>query len=214
MPALRGITVFFLLVPLLVGCGFSLRGSQASVIDSGAIYVDAVGSITIDESLASALVQSGFTLADNRDEAVRILRLANERIVERVVSVRANGRISELELLHGVDMQLETALGDAAGDEQGEGMGEQSDEPDELDELDDLNASDWREEGDAVGEASALETRVEVAREYTYNENKVLAKENEARVLREEMRRELVDQLVYRIITAVQDDSLFGRSPQ
>jgi len=45
--------------------------------------------------------------------------------------------------------------------------------------------------------------RVEVIREYTYDERSVLGKENEARTLRQEMREELVRQIVLRTIAGL-----------
>lgn len=45
--------------------------------------------------------------------------------------------------------------------------------------------------------------RIEVNREYTYDETGVLGKENEARILREEMEEELVRQIVLRTIASL-----------
>lgn len=45
--------------------------------------------------------------------------------------------------------------------------------------------------------------RVEVMREYTYDETGVLGKENEARILRSEMASELVNQIVLRTIASL-----------
>ncbi|MGQ7845634.1 LPS-assembly lipoprotein LptE [Granulosicoccus sp. 3-233] len=45
--------------------------------------------------------------------------------------------------------------------------------------------------------------RVEVTREYTYDETNVLGKENEARILRSEMEEELVRQIVLRITASL-----------
>ncbi len=45
--------------------------------------------------------------------------------------------------------------------------------------------------------------RVEVIREYTYDEADVLGKENEARILREEMREELIRQIVLRTVASL-----------
>lgn len=45
--------------------------------------------------------------------------------------------------------------------------------------------------------------RVEVTREYTFDETGVLGKENEARILREEMKRDLVRQIILRSIASL-----------
>lgn len=52
-------------------------------------------------------------------------------------------------------------------------------------------------------DADIAPNEVEVFREYTYDERGVLGKENEARILREEMRQELVRQIVLRIIASL-----------
>jgi len=62
---------------------------------------------------------------------------------------------------------------------------------------------------EAIGEeapkydAESTPNLVEVFREYTYDERGVLGKENEARILREEMRQELVRQIVLRTIASL-----------
>ncbi len=59
-------------------------------------------------------------------------------------------------------------------------------------------------EGQApVYSASQSFNRVEVTREYTYDETGVLGKQNEARILREEMKRDLVRQIVLRSIASL-----------
>lgn len=50
------------------------------------------------------------------------------------------------------------------------------------------------------GQAS---NRIEVAREYTYDETGVLGKENEARILRDEMKRDIVRQIILRAIASL-----------
>ncbi|MEE9319512.1 MAG: LPS assembly lipoprotein LptE [Granulosicoccus sp.] len=54
-----------------------------------------------------------------------------------------------------------------------------------------------------VYDPEKLANRVEVIREYTYDDRGVLGKENEARILREEMREELVRQIVLRTIASL-----------
>jgi len=59
------------------------------------------------------------------------------------------------------------------------------------------------EDSGPVYDQKKLANRVEVIREYTYDERGVLGKENEARILREEMREELVRQVVLRTIASL-----------
>lgn len=154
---------------LLVSCGFHPRGSVTRLTDLGSIFVDASQSLSIAEQLRQALTDAAFTMAANRDDADILLRLTQETQNERVVSVRSNGRVSELELSHAISMLIAQSVDDQPP----------AYEPDQS-----LN-------------------RIEVNREYTYDETGVLGKENEARILREEMEVELVRQIVLRTIASL-----------
>jgi len=163
------ITFAVLLVAALSSCGFHLRGSVVGASELGSIFVDAERDLTIAEEVREALIDASFELAPNRDDAQILLRLSNELESERVVSVTSNGRISELELTHAVNLLI-------AKSEDGEKPAYQPGLP---------------------------ANRVEVNREYTYDETGVLGKENEARILRNEMRRDLVRQIILRSIAGL-----------
>lgn len=157
------------LAGMLSGCGFHPRGSITQLTDLGSIYVDAARNLSLTETVRDALKDAAFTLAPNRDEADILLRLVDEEESERVLSVTSNGRISELQLSHAINMLIAES---------------------------------------ADGQPPAYPpqpsyNRVEVLREYTYDETGVLGKENEARILREEMRQELVRQVVLRTIASL-----------
>jgi len=57
------------------------------------------------------------------------------------------------------------------------------------------------EEG--ASDAAPRSNRVAITREYTYDESQVLGKQNEARILREEMKDELVRQIVLRMVASL-----------
>lgn len=64
-------------------------------------------------------------------------------------------------------------------------------------------------DGESTSESqSQAFNRVEVIREYTYDETGVLGKENEARILRSEMKDELVRQIVLRTIAGLAPSSV------
>lgn len=166
LPRLTGLLLSIL---LLAGCGFHPRGSVTSLTDRGSIYVDAGRNISILDAVSEALLDAAFELADNRGEAAILLRLDGEQQAERVVSVTSDGRVSELELSHGINMLIAESLDGA----------------------------------EAVYPADQSFNRVEVTREYTYDETEVLGKENEARILRDEMKQELVRQIVLRTVASL-----------
>lgn len=150
-------------------CGFYPRGSLIGAAELGSIYIDAERDLSIAEEVKEALIDSSFALAPNRDEAMILLRLSRENIGERVVSVTSNGRVSELELSHAVNMLI-------------------------------VVSKDGEKPAYLPNQPS---NRVEVNREYTYDETGVLGKENEARILREEMKRDLVRQILLRSVASL-----------
>lgn len=153
----------------LSACGFHPRGSRTRAADRGTVFVDAEADLSIIEEIKEALSDASFSLTSNRDAASILLRLTGESVVERVVSVTGNGRISELELIHSLNMSVASSVGE-------EGL---------------------------VQSANQNFNRVEVTREYTFDETEVLGKQNEARILREEMKRDLVRQIILRSIASL-----------
>jgi len=162
-------SILLLVLAGLSGCGFHPRGSFTQATELGSVFVDASQDLSISEEIREALLETSFTLAANRDEAMILLRLSEEAETERVVSITSNGRVSELELTHAVDMLI-------AESEDGE---------------------------PPVYQPDQVANRVEVTREYTFDETGVLGKENEARILREEMKRDLVRQIILRSIASL-----------
>lgn len=151
------------------GCGFHPRGSVTELTDLGSIFVDTSRDLTISSDLRDALRNRAFTLAANRDEAEILLRVTGEEEKERVVSVQSTGRISELELIHAVDLQVAESI---------------DGQP-------------------PVYDSDQVANRIEVRREYTFDETGILGKENEARILRVELRDELVRQIIIRTIASL-----------
>lgn len=151
------------------GCGFHPRGSVTQLTDLGSIYIDADPDLSFSDLLRQAIVDAAFRLAPNRDEADILLRLTRESKNERVISVKSNGRVSELALSHAISMLTAQSVN--------------GDPP--------------------VYDPVQIPNRVEVNREYTYDETGVLGKENEARILQEEMEQELVRQIVLRTIASL-----------
>ncbi|MBX2884296.1 MAG: hypothetical protein KTR32_30355 [Granulosicoccus sp.] len=169
MQVRRLVLVLCLWGVLLVSCGFHPRGSVTQLTDLGLIYVDSVEGLTFGDSLRQGLIDTGFTLAADRDSANVLLRLTGEAQQERVLSVKSDGRVSELELTHGISLLIAQSV---------------DDEP-------------------PAYSPDQVPNRIEVNREYTYDETGVLGKQNEARILREEMEQELVRQVVLRTIASL-----------
>ena len=166
--ASRGLCML-VLIAAASSCGYHLRCSVTELTDPGSIFVDASRDLSIDDDLRDALRARAFTLTTNRDAAEILLRVTGEEQEQRVVSVQSTGTISELELIHAVDLQIAESV---------------DDEP-------------------PVYDSDKVANRIEVRREYTFDETGILGKENEARILRVEMRDELVRQIILRTIASL-----------
>jgi len=157
------------LCTVVSGCGFNLRGTDSAGASQARVFVDTARDSSIREELRKVLSDRSFSVVDNRDQANVLLRVADERQSQRIVSVQSTGKVSEYELSHSVNIQVAQS--------------------------EDSNLPQYKS-----GQAS---NRVEVVREYTYDQGGVLGKEDEADILRVEMRRELALQIVLRAVATM-----------
>ena len=152
------------------------------------MFVDAAPDSTLKEELNKVLSDRSFAVVDNRDLANVLLRVADEQQTQRIVSVQRTGRVSEFELAHSVNIQVTQS--DIAG------LPTQN-------ELDTKSETPQTDAAVPVSNPDQVTNRVEVIREYTYDERGVLGKEDEADILRQEMRRELALQIVLRAVATM-----------
>ncbi len=156
-------------------CGFTARGSLSTLDDSatafrgdnpGSIFIDAPANVPIAALLERRVRDRSLSLTNDRNEASVLVRLTDEVVARRILSVQSTGRVSEYELRHSVNMLVARGV-------DGEVARYDPDQP---------------------------PNRVTVLREYTYDNTGVLGKEDEASILREEMRDELARHLLLRLI--------------
>jgi LPS-assembly lipoprotein len=169
----RNALLLILCVSVVVSaCGFQLRGSgrQSGSLVVGQVYIEESGSVSVVQQLRKALTAQQVQFAAFRADADTVISLSNEVLSRRVASISASGRVSEYELLHAIDLlTLRSREGVKAGEIP----------------LDEQNLPKPQ--------------TVSVIRDYTYDETDVLAKNDEERILRGEMKEELVRHLVLRI---------------
>ena len=166
MSNLKYFFLIYLLSIQLVACGFALRGSQTNAKPLGDIFVDAAADISVATVLREKISEQGLSLAAGREQANVLVRLTRENQAQRVLSVQSEGKVSEFELRHVVDMVVIKAP-----------------------------------QGEFARYSPGLQpNRVSVRREYTFDDTGVLGKEDEASILRREMRDELARTLLVRII--------------
>ncbi len=159
----------------LAGCGFNLRGSQQFGSELvGQLFLEEKGSVSVLQPLRNALTAQQVRFATVREDADTIVVLGDEVISRRVASVSSSGKVSEYELLHSVDLQTIRAV-------------------------DGVKAGQL----EITSENRPKNQTVSVARDYTYDETDVLAKDDEERILRGEMADELVRHLVLVIFSGL-----------
>lgn len=189
-------------------CGFQLRGTDSEFASRARVFVDASPDSTIKEELSKVLSDRSFAVVDNRDLANVLLRIADEQQSRRIVSVQRNGRVSEYELAHSVNIQVtQSDLSLQPGSAQPELASAELPQTELKDS--ELAQTELVQEGStqSVNNEAQVTNRVEVIREYTYDETGVLGKEDEADILRKEMRRELALQIVLRAVATMASSS-------
>lgn len=162
------IVVMVLCAIVLGGCGFKMRGGQQSGSQMvGQLFLEERGAVSVLQPLRNALKAQQVQFAAVREDADTVVILSNEVLSRRVASVSGSGKVSEYELLHSVGLRT---VRSEAGVKAGELVVD-------------------------TGSLPKLQT-VSVARDYTYDETDVLAKDDEEQILRAEMKEELVRHLV------------------
>ncbi|MDQ7015274.1 MAG: LPS assembly lipoprotein LptE [Gammaproteobacteria bacterium] len=95
-------TAGVLLLFLLVGCGFHLRGFDARRAalpsEMARTFLQALPGSLIADGLRQRLVDSGVLLVEEAELASAVLRLSGERFSRRVLSIDDSGKVGEYEL--------------------------------------------------------------------------------------------------------------------
>lgn len=166
MALLKYLALLYLISAQLVACGFAPRGSASGKATIGVIFVDAAADVPLAPLVREKMKEQGLTVTADRDVANVLVRLTAENQGQRVLSVQSEGKVSEFELRHAVNLLV-------------------------------IKAPD----GEFARYSPGLSpNRVSVRREYTFDDTGVLGKEDEASILKREMRDELARTLLLRII--------------
>jgi len=96
-----------LILLLVSGCGFHLRGSVTLSADMQILHLESsVGESDILQELRRALNSGNVEVVDSPQPGVYSLGLGQEEIEERVLSVNSNARAGEYELSISIPVQL------------------------------------------------------------------------------------------------------------
>jgi LPS-assembly lipoprotein len=82
------------------GCGFHLKGYQQASPNLDGLYIEqGSGRDNLAGAIHQQLLVSGVELATSAAQAKNVLRILRDRVSQRVISVDANGKVLEYELL-------------------------------------------------------------------------------------------------------------------
>lgn len=113
------------LISLLVSCGFRLRGDVETPPELKNVYIAGVAEYAeLSQELRRTLLRSGSVITASEGSAQSIIRITNEVMKKRVLSVDAQGRAAEYELNYifsftvvsgTIDIGNETTVTDKSG---------------------------------------------------------------------------------------------------
>jgi len=150
--------IYCVLLSLLSGCGFQLRGSVPMALKT--VFVQAENSPRIAADVSRILVEEGVALAPNAKAAQAVIYIRNENFTRRFLSISAvTGRVEEMELNLRVDLEARTPQNKVLLEPQ----------------------------------------NILLLREYSFDQNAILAKDAEEQVLREELYQDMTAQVMRRI---------------
>lgn len=162
----KNILFALLLLGLLTGCGFHLRGAASLPLQT--IFIEQTNAPVAAADIARAIRTGTATrVIDDRAAAQAVLQLSSETTEKRILSLNEAGRVRAFELFFRVTFRLHDG-----------------------------------KERDLL----PLQ-QLELRREYTYNDQQMLAKEAEESLLYANMRSDAVQQIIRRI-SAVKPEGL------
>lgn len=153
-----------ILIFLLAGCGFHLRGSQGVDVALERIHVSAANVYgAFVQELERTLQQSGIEVVDSSAAAPWSLRVLGERTSRRAIATTSRVQVSEYELRMEVRFELLDTNGDTV-----------------------------------IEPVSLIAERI-----YSFDSSSLVGSSEEEELLKEEMRRDLIGQMIRRVDASV-----------
>lgn len=99
---------FSLLILLLAGCGFHLRGDYSLPPQMSHTYIEVANQNTeLYRVLKRTLKVSGVDVVDSQQQAQSVLNMGNEQLEKRVLSVDTQGRAREYEINYQISFSVQ-----------------------------------------------------------------------------------------------------------
>jgi len=102
--SLRG-TAIAVLLAVVAGCGFHLRGAGQSALSLKGLYVEGNASDQFIHELSDSLDRAGATVVERRSDARYIVNLKGEQANKSVLTVSPTGQVLEYELHYAVTFE-------------------------------------------------------------------------------------------------------------
>lgn len=110
---------WLLVASLLAGCGFQLRGSAALPAEMAVTYIQSSQPLSsLVEDFATALKARDVRVTEQRTHATAVLRILDNEVEKRVLSVNTAGKVLEYELRQTVTFAVATAANQPLMEEQ------------------------------------------------------------------------------------------------
>ena len=150
-----------ILLLLLAGCGFQLRGAASVPDELKTMYIQGVNTQQdyLGLQLKRSLIRNGIQVLDEYEQGAAIFTVLENRYQRHVLSVGGDAKVSEYELEAWVVYRVT--------DDKGELLGEQQ--------------------------------RVEARRDYQFDRTQILAMDEQERVLREDLYKQIVQSILRRL---------------
>jgi LPS-assembly lipoprotein len=105
---LAACTVSALLMTLMSGCGFSLRGSTpASQISFDSVYLDTTKGTALERELRRSILSLGNTaIATEQKTAAVTLRVLSEVQEKKILTLNATGQVREFSLIYRIQFEF------------------------------------------------------------------------------------------------------------
>ena len=113
MPFLTRVTVLIVIVLMMQGCGFQLRGTYDLARGLSPMSIQS-GEFRLMQSLGAQLRVNGIRVLNSEEGAASVLRIEKVSRTRRVVSVDARGRAREYELKYRLTWRLDFNDSDGA----------------------------------------------------------------------------------------------------
>lgn len=150
-----------LMLMLMAGCGFQLRGDASVPEELQTLYIQGVNTQqdSFGLQLKREMKRNGIVVLEDYKEGAAIFTVLQNRFKRHVLSVGSSAAVREYEVEAWVEYQV----------------------------------------SDANGELIAAKQRVEARRDYQFDRTQILAMDEQERVLREELNKQMVQSILRRL---------------